>query len=120
MSILGHDLVGSFLITQDSAFRSARSDFPILIGCNIPRRLPPHKIEAVVCQPFMVEGKRSSQTVVEDSLSMLSVNSEEVLPPHSVRRVACNVNPGCIKSEVLVRNSLQGFDPSVCAVKGSQ
>ena len=68
----------------------------------------------------MVEEKRSSQTVVADSLSMLSVDSEEVLPPLSVRRVVCNVKPGCINSEVLVRNSVKGFDSSVCAVEGSQ
>ncbi|XP_041472249.1 uncharacterized protein LOC121421569 [Lytechinus variegatus] len=119
ITIEGQDLVGSFLVIHDEVGRSAQCEHPILLGCNILRQLPFKMMESVLSQSF--KPKEGCGDELAGCSTHISVSSEEVLPPLSVRRVVCKVQSSAFDTdEVLVKDTLSRFDPTLCTVEGSQ
>ena len=107
----GQILGGSFVVTEDSACRTVQSEHPILIGCNILR-----KLDRGLLERFPVSRLNAS----ENESVHFRTSMEEVLPPFSVRRVMCEVNSPKLNKELLVKDALGRLNPTLSTVEGSQ
>ena len=110
----GQTLKGSFLVTEDCVCRTVQSDHPILIGCNILRKLDHGPFEKFPILRVSCSSEPESESV------HFRTSEEEVLPPFSIRRVMCEVKSPKLNKELFVTDALGRFNPTLSTIEGSQ
>ena len=100
----GQTLKGSFLITEDGVCRTVQSDHPILIGCNILRKLDHGPFEKFPILRVSCSSEPESESV------HFRTSEEEV----------CEVKYPKLNKELFETDALGRCNPTLSTIEGSQ
>ena len=118
VEISGQTLQGGFLVAEDRVCNGTQSDYPVLVGCNILRKM--HEFSTGVGLHSHVLKEAMNSQKKEDCYTSVKTGKMEILPPYTIRRVVCQVENKTLFSgtEVLVREV--DLPMSVATTEGCQ